>query len=138
MKENKDMTDEKYYKDFLDSIFKITDLKNVTDYDEYLKDLDTFMWYDHVYKRYNQNLHGEKYAYWKVFKDSDGNKLYQIGLLVYDFREYNLEVKISTEYRCMVLDDGDDRLEMICSKDIELREFEKMSESFYNEMKKYK
>lgn len=90
------------------------------------------------YRRYNQNLKSEDFAYWKSFYDEDA-KIYQIGLFFYDFRKYadrdpNAN-RISIQYECMLL--GRDRVDMTVSKDIDLPEFEKMARTFYEAMWQY-
>ena len=90
------------------------------------------------YTRYEQNLKREDFCYWKTFKDGD-NKLYQIGVLFYDFRKYidrdPHANRICTMYECMLL--GEYRIDMTVSKDIDLPELEEMAIEFYNSMKKY-
>lgn len=91
------------------------------------------------YRKYIQNHKHEDFCYWKTFKDGE-NKIYQVGVLFYDFRKYPKQThdtfRISVMYECMIL--CNDRIDMTVSKDIDLPLFELMSESFYRSMKKYK
>ena len=90
------------------------------------------------YRKYIQNYKHEDFCYWKTFYKGN-DKIYQIGVLFYDFRKYyskdpNANI-ISTMYQCMLL--GDNRIDMEVSKDIDLPEFEEMSKDFYKSMIKY-
>lgn len=91
------------------------------------------------YRKYDQHHKNEDFCYWKTFKNSE-DKIYQIGVLFYDFRKYSdfrdrMAYRISTMYQCMLL--CDDRIDMDVSKDIDLPEFEKMAETFYGAMAQY-
>lgn len=90
------------------------------------------------YHRYVQNYKREDFAYWKTFKNGENN-IYQIGILFYDWRKYDVidSGRIGILYECMLCGDG--RVDMTVSKDdIDLIEFEKMSKTFYETMSKYK
>lgn len=91
------------------------------------------------YKKYIQHYKHEDFCYWKTFKNGE-NKIYQIGVLFYDFRKYSnidpRQNRISVMYECMLL--CNDRIDMTVSKNIDLPLFELMAESFYKSMKKYK
>jgi len=90
------------------------------------------------YKKYIQNHKNEDFCYWKTFYKGN-NKIYQIGVLFYDFRKYKElntnSNRISVMYECMLL--CNDRIDMAVSKNIDLPEFEEMSKSFYESMLKY-
>lgn len=88
------------------------------------------------YRKYNQSHKGENFAYWKSFYDDkeEEKKIYQIGILVYDFRQYEKAkgsgfYRISTQYECMLI--GDDRIDLIVSKKMPIEDFEVMAKSFY-------
>ena len=88
------------------------------------------------YTKYNQKLHGESFSYFKTFYGK-----YQIGVLVYDWREYPAayarEKQVSFQYECMPVD-LNGRVDLsVCNDTITLEEFEEMSEHFYVSMKKY-
>jgi hypothetical protein len=99
--------------------------------DEWLSETETKL-KDLGYRRYVQNHKNEDFCYWKTFKKGE-DKIYQIGILFYDFRKYANRIGIM--YECMVL--GEDRIDMCVSKNIDLVEFEKMSQTFYEEMSQY-
>ena len=90
------------------------------------------------YKRYVQNHKNEDFCYWKTFKNGE-DKIYQIGILFYDFRKYAdrdpYANRIGIMYECMVL--GEDRIDMCVSKNIGLVEFENMAQTFYVAMSQY-
>lgn len=86
------------------------------------------------YRKYHKGLKNEDFAYWKTFKDED-KKIYQVGVLFYDFRKYSNLNKISTQYTCMLL--CDDRIDLDVSKGISITEFEAMVNTFYQSMKIY-
>ena len=111
---------------------KFTIQNNTLDWNTYLDELDIYL-KERGFEKYKQNLKREDFSYWKKYDDK-----YQIGLLVYDFRKFNnipvMQQKVSISYECMPLDG---RCDLTVSMDIELDEFERMSESFYNSMNKY-
>jgi hypothetical protein len=88
------------------------------------------------YRRYNQNLRSEDFAYWKTFYKKE-KKIYQVGILFYDFRKYgDLNVhQISVQWQCILL--CDDRIDLSVSKEIEVAEFEEMAKTFYEAMSQY-
>ena len=102
----------------------------LSEYEDNLKELG--------YKKYNQNHKNEDFCYWKTFKNGE-DKIYQIGILFYDFRKYAdrdpMANRISVMYQCMLL--CDDRIDMDVSKEIDLPEFELMAKTFYEAMSKY-
>ena len=84
------------------------------------------------YKKYNQKIAKETFAYWKSYKGK-----YQIGVRFYDFSKYkdiNLpDYQIS--FVCMLLD-RDGSLDLTSSSDgVSIQEFEKTSEMFFNTFK---
>jgi hypothetical protein len=91
------------------------------------------------FHKYCQNHKREDFAYWKPYT-VDSIKLYQIGLLFYDFRKYAMTDlnanRISIQFECMILN-MDARIDLEVSKDISLEEFEKMSKTFYESMSQY-
>jgi hypothetical protein len=90
------------------------------------------------YRKFFQNHKNEDFCYWKTFKNGE-DKIYQIGLLFYDFRKYAdrdpMANRISVMYQCMLL--CDDRIDIDVSKDIDLPEFELMAKTFYEAMSQY-
>ena len=108
-----------------------------TDWDGWLFEVETNL-KELGYRKYVQNHKNEDFCYWKTFKNGD-NKLYQIGVLFYDFRKYverdSNANRISVMYQCMLL--CDDRIDMDVSKEIDLPEFETMSKTFYESMSRY-
>jgi hypothetical protein len=87
------------------------------------------------YRKYNQKLKHEDFAYWKTYKDNEGKELYQIGLLVYDFRRFEPKHGVSVQFECVLY--CDERIDLTVSDDITLEKFEAMSEDFYHAMKKH-
>jgi hypothetical protein len=85
---------------------------------------------------YNKFINGHKSAdfiYWKTFYINN-EKVYQIGLLFYDFRKYQ-ENRIGLQYECILF--CDDKIDLSVSKDIDLPTFEKMAGAFYKAMSKF-
>jgi len=95
--------------------------------DEHLKELG--------YRKYHQKLKNEDFAYWKPYKDSEAKDLYQIGLLVYDFRKFDHRQGVSIQFECMLY--CDERIDLTVSDNITLEKFEAMSEDFYYAMRKF-
>lgn len=91
------------------------------------------------YRKYNQNLKNEDFAYWKTFRD-EGKKAYMVGVNFYDFRkyrtEYNAGNRIGIQYQCILL--GHDRIEMDVSKHVSLDNFKIMATKFYQALKEFK
>jgi hypothetical protein len=115
----------------------IAEVSGSTSWDEWLSETETKL-KELGYRRYVQNHKNEDFCYWKTFKNGE-DKIYQIGILFYDFRKYadrdpNTN-RIGIMYECMVL--GDDRIDMCVSKNIDLVEFENMSQTFYEAMSQY-
>jgi len=106
---------------------KLTEIKP-KDWDKWLEDVETYL-KDNGYRKYNQGWKRENFAYWKSFEG------YQVGVFFYDFRKYDEEEGISIQYECMLISKV--RIDLSVFKDIQLEEFEKMSEDFYQTMKKY-
>ena len=80
----------------------------------------------------------EDYYYGKTFRDDDGEKQYQILVLVYDFGKIeNIPVDgFSVQYECLICGEG--RVDMSVSKDsVGIKEFEEMSLIFYKNLKRY-
>lgn len=111
--------------------FAIHNVSSSTDWKQYLEDLHTYLT-ELGFRKYNQNLKHEDFAYWKKYDDK-----YQIGLFVYDFTKYDQpKNKVSIQFECMPID-IDCRCDLSVSKDIELPEFEEMAKTFYEAMIKY-
>lgn len=108
-------------------------------WDEWLEKMDLYL-KGIGYKKYVQNFKKEDFAYWKSF-EIDGEKVYQIGLLFYDFRPYADRDpgadRISIQFECMFTE-IDCRIDLAVSKDIWLFDFQDMALTFYNAMKQYK
>ncbi len=108
-----------------------------TSWDEWLSETETKL-KEIGYRKYVQNRKNEDFCYWKTFKNGE-DKIYQIGILFYDFRKYAdrsiYANRIVIMYECMIL--GDDRIDMCVSKNIDLFEFEKMAQTFYEAMSQY-
>jgi hypothetical protein len=115
----------------------IADVSGSTSWDEWLSEMETKL-KEIGYRRYVQNYKNEDFCYWKIFKNGQ-DKIYQIGILFYDFRKYadrdSYANRIGIMYECMIL--GDDRIDMCVSKNIDLFEFEKMAQTFYEAMSQY-
>lgn len=113
------------------------DINNTTDWDNWLSEYESNL-KNLGYVKYVQNHKNEDFCYWKIFKNGE-DKIYQIGVLFYDFRKYAdrnpMANRIGTMYECMLF--CDDRIDMCVSKNIDLPEFEKMSHDFYEAMKQY-
>lgn len=113
--------------------FAIHGVSSSTDWKQYLDELHQYLT-ELGFRKYNQNLKREDFAYWKKYDDK-----YQIGLFVYDFTKYdqhNLKNKVSIQFECMPIDING-RCDLSVSKEIELPEFEKMAKAFYEAMIKY-
>jgi hypothetical protein len=115
----------------------IADVSGSTSWDEWLSETETQL-KELGYRRYVQNHKNEDFCYWKTFKNGE-DKIYQIGILFYDFRKYADRDphanRIGIMYECMVL--GEDRIDMCVSKNIDLVEFENMAKTFYGTMSQY-
>ena len=108
-----------------------------TDWDSWLLEFETNL-KEIGYIKFVQNHNNEDFCYWKTFKNGE-DKIYQIGVLFYDFRKYAdigpMANRIGVMYKCMLL--CDDRIDMDVSKEIDLPEFENMSKTFYEAMSQY-
>jgi hypothetical protein len=115
----------------------IADVSGSTSWDEWLSETEIKL-QEIGYRGYVQNHKNEDFCYWKTFKNGQ-DKIYQIGILFYDFRKYAdrdpYANRIGIMYECMIL--GDDRIDMCVSKNIDLFEFEKMAQTFYEAMSQY-
>ncbi len=115
----------------------IADVSGSTSWDEWLSETETKL-KEIGYRRYVQNHKNEDFCYWKTFKKGE-DKIYQIGILFYDFRKYAdrdpYANRIGIMYECMIL--LGDRIDMSASKNIDLFEFEKMAKTFYEAMLQY-
>lgn len=115
----------------------IADVSGSTSWDEWLSETETKL-KEIGYRRYVQNHKNEDFCYWKTFKNGE-DKIYQIGILFYDFRKYvdrnPYANRIGLMLECMIL--GEDRIDMCVSKKIDLVEFEKMAKTFYEAMSQY-
>jgi hypothetical protein len=110
-------------------------MKDNFDWDNWLKEKEKFL-EESGYIRYNEHLKGEDFVYWKNFIDENEEKIYQIGVLFFDFRDkYNLN-RIDIEYECRLI--CDDCISLSVHKDIFITSFEIMSSDFYKVMKIYK
>lgn len=90
------------------------------------------------YIRYSQSWRSETFSYWKTFRNKEGEKLYQICVLFYDWREFSTigsSKRLGIQYECLLI--GNNRLDMACSSRKTLEEFEEMSLIFYENLKKY-
>lgn len=76
------------------------------------------------YKKYNQVLKGEAYAYWTTV-----DKKYQMGVLVFDFREMN--GTIGLQYEVTLLEQNYAMGMSISKDDITVEEFEMLAKYFY-------
>ncbi len=115
----------------------IVDVSGSTSWDEWLYETETKL-KEIGYRRYVQNHKNEDFCYLKTFKNGE-DKVYQIGILFYDFRKYadrdKFANRIGIMYECMVL--CEDRIDMCVSKNIDLVEFENMAQTFYVAMSQY-
>jgi hypothetical protein len=115
----------------------IADVSGSTSWDEWLSETEIKL-KEIGYKRYVQNHKNEDFCYWKTFENAK-DKIYQIRILFYDFRKYAdrdpYANRIGLMYECIIL--GDDRIDMCLSKNIDLFEFEKMAQTFYEAMSQY-
>lgn len=113
--------------------FAIHGVSISTDWNKYLNELHEYLT-GLGFRKYNQNHKHEDFAYWKEY-----NGKYQIGLLVYDFTKYdqhNFKNEVSIQFEAMPMDING-RCDLSVSKEIELPEFEKMAEAFYEAMIEY-
>lgn len=107
---------------------------NIVDWDKFLLDTDKEL-KKKGYRKFNQNYRFEDFSYWKTIKDKNENKLYQIGLLIYDMRKYIGGHYVSIEFCCLLFSEG--RIEMTVSEKINVDKFEEMSLHFYQTMSNY-
>lgn len=125
------------YQDSTKPPLLIADVSGSTSWDEWLSETETKL-KELGYRRYVQNHKNEDFCYWKTFKNGE-DKIYQIGILFYDFRKYAdrdpYANRIGIMYQCMVL--NEDRIDMCVSKNIDLGEFENMAQTFYGAMSQY-
>ena len=115
----------------------ISDIIGSADWDDWLSKTESKL-KELGYRGNVQNHKNEDFSYWKTFKSGE-DKIYQIGILFYDFRKYADQDpyanKIVIMYECMIL--CKDRIDMCVSKNIDLVEFENMARTFYNTMCQY-
>lgn len=115
----------------------IADVSDSISWDIWLSETETKL-KELGYRGYVQNHKNEDFCYWKTFKNGE-DKIYQIGILFYDFRKYAdrdpYANRIGIMYECMLL--GEDRIGMCVSKNIDLVEFENMAQTFYVAMSQY-
>ena len=91
---------------------------------------------DKGYTKYEGNYKSSNWYYGKSFYNDKKEKIYQIIIPFYDFRDYHtLNLKILYDFDCLLI--GDERLDLTYSKNVSIDEFEEMSSHFYNSMKKY-
>jgi hypothetical protein len=64
----------------------IEDVSDSNSWGEWLSETETKL-KEIGYKRYVQKHKNEDFCYWKTFKNGE-DKIYQIGILFYDFRKY--------------------------------------------------
>lgn len=107
-------------------------------WNEWLESTEKFL-KERNYTRYNQNYKNEDFAYWKSFYQED-KKIYQIGLLFYDFRKFadrhSSADKISIQFECIILDIDASVRFCICD-DLTIEKFEEMANKFYETMKEF-
>ena len=89
------------------------------------------------YRKYNQNLRMEDFAYWKSFEsDEDRKNGYSVGLLVYDLSKYPQfsqkdSISISLEFM-LGNNDKIDRLDLTISDDrVSVEQFEDFCKKFF-------
>ncbi len=115
----------------------VLDASGFNSWDEWLSETEAKL-KELGYKKYIQNHKKEDFCYWKNFKNGE-DKIYQVGILFYDFRKYadhyEMANRIGIMYECMLL--CGDRIDMSVSKNIDLSEFEKMARTFYEMMLQY-
>jgi len=114
-------------------LFKKNEIKS---WDQWLKEVEVQLKL-RGYRKFNQNLHHEDFAYWKIIYDGN-RELYQIGVFFYDFRKYSTTDpranKIQLEFECMLLNTNS-RIELVVEKELNIEDFEDMSKDFYDSMK---
>lgn len=82
-----------------------------------------------------QVFKNEHHRFWKSFY-INGEKVFQIGILLYDYSKYDINNKrVGIQYECLLI--GDDRLDLSVSKNIDINKFEEIAFDFYESMKKY-
>jgi hypothetical protein len=115
-----------------------TNVSGCTSWDEWLQITESEL-VELEFKKYNQNLKNEDYAYWQPFY-INGKKVYQIGIFFYDFRKhqqrFNIPERISIQFECMLID-IEGRIDLSVSDNISLDTFTKMAKSFYDAMSLY-
>ena len=101
-----------------------------TNFDQWLSEFETNLKKE-GYRKYYQRYRLSDFAYWKVIK-KDNEELYMIGILFYDFKGHT-DNRIRIDYHCRVCNS---KCEMTTSKDVDVQDFEKFAEKFYQLMKK--
>jgi hypothetical protein len=95
---------------------------------------------DMGYRKHAGHYKNEDFGYWKTIYD-DEEKVYQIGILVYDFSKHQHipeeQKRIGVQYECLLLE-TDTRIDLSVSDNkIEIERFEIMARAFYETMKEY-
>lgn len=112
------------------------DIMNCSSWEEWLKKTELYL-IGEGYRKFKQSLKKEDFTFWKIFKNNE-EEIYQIGVYFYDFRKFIhvTPMRIGLSFQCLVLN-IDGRIDLEVSKNITLKQFELMSETFYNSMKEY-
>lgn len=99
----------------------------------WLKEFETNIT-DRGYRRYDQPEYGEDFCYVKTY-EMGNDKGYQVCVYFYDFRKFEYlsptANKITLMYRCVFFHNG---TEMRILKEIDVPEFEAISQKFYESM----
>lgn len=82
----------------------------------------------------NQVFKNEHHRLWKSFYIND-EKVFQIGILIYDYSRYTFSNQVGFQYECLLI--GDERIDLSVSKNIDINKFEEIAFDFYEAMKKY-
>lgn len=114
------------------------DSKNI-DLDKWLLDLHSEIT-KIGYTKHNKHINSESFSYFKTFRDDNHNKIYQIGVLIYDCREYGSIMhennRVGIEFHCYLLQQ-EGRFDLSVSHNISIGEFEEMALSFYKSITQY-
>lgn len=81
------------------------------------------------YTKYKQDYRNSTFQFWKTIKRKD-EKLYQIGMLVYDYRDFYGHIGV--QHECIISGKG---IFLSVSETMKVSDFEKMAKKFYTQFK---
>lgn len=112
----------------------IPSIRNCFYWFDWLQKVDMFL-KDRGYKRYTGHVQKEDYCYLKTFKNTLQEDIFQVGCLVYDFRESD-DSRVSISYICFFTGLRG-RFEFKCSSDtVSVQQFEDLCYEMYYKLSK--